>query len=193
MNGNIQCNKLQVFGSIVFGLTLGLIVVSAGEYESIAVVVPKGDRISVNVPQGFKHTILQPAPSLPPTLKINSVSNSVSLQITFLPDPEGRFAASESVDRAVTQANQHYVAGSVEKGLKLTQIVSTNGHGSYASFTDADLANVPHPRPGQFKNVSSGVFVVKNNLASFTLLTNDPASLEYRQALKIISEGISIR
>jgi hypothetical protein len=172
-------------------LSLSTTISSADEFQSLSVSVPKGEKLSVRIPPAWRHTVLQPAPNLPPTLKITTLSNSVSLQITFLPDPEGRFATRETADRAATQANQHYVAGSVEKRLTLTQIVSTNGHGCYATFTDADLADVPHPRPGEFKHVVSGLFVIKKQLATFTLLTNDPKSAEYRQALQIISDGIS--
>ena len=186
---------MNQLSSLVFGilvLSLSTTISSAAEFQSLSVTVPKGENLSVRIPPAWRHTVLQPAPNLPPTLKITTLSNSLSLQITFLPDPEGHFATRESADRAATQANQHYVAGSVEKRLTLTQIVSTNGHGCFATFTDADLAGVPHPRPGEFKNVVSGLFVIKKQVATFTLLTNDNKSAEYRQALQVISDGISV-
>lgn len=175
---------------------LSLIIASTGmladEFGSITVFPARGDKIQIRIPLVWQHTIFQPTPDIPPTVKITNGSNSVSLQITLLPDPEGRFAARESVDRAATKANQHYVEGSVEKRLTLTQIISTNGHGCYTFFTDADLGRVARPRAGEFKNVISGLFVIKKHVATFTLLTNDPKSVEYRQALQIISDGISI-
>lgn len=128
---------------------------------------------------------------MPPSVKITTKNASLSLQITFLPDTQGRFATRESVDRAVTQANQHYIAGSLEKSPTLIQLVSTNGHGCYALFTDADYASVPTPPKGEFRNVASGLFVIKRQVATFTILTNDPKSSEYREALQTISDGIS--
>ena len=95
------------------------------------------------------------------------------------------------MDRIVTGANQRYVAGSVEKQLGLTPLVSKLGHGSYSTFTDAELANVPNPPAGQFRNVLTGVFVIKKQAAAFTLLSNSTSSPDYQQAFQIITEGIS--
>jgi len=164
----------------------------ADERQSFSLAIPKGDKLSIRIPLGWQHTVIQPTPDLPPTVKITTVSNSVSLRITLLPDLDARFATRENVDRAATKANQHYVARSLEKELTLTQIVSTNGHGCYAVFTDADLAAVSSPPKGEFRTVTSGLFVIKKQVANFTLLTNDPKSTDYRQALQVISDGISV-
>jgi len=185
-------NNHRLLASFVFALILNSPSLLADQSPSFTVAVPKGDKLLVRIPQTWQHKIFQPSPDLPPTVKIGTLSNSVSLQITLLPDPEGRFATQESVDRAATLANHHYVAGSVEKRPTLTQIVSTNGHGCYAVFTDAQLAASPTPPKGEFRNVVSGVFVINKQLATFTLLTNDPKNAESRQALQIISDGISI-
>src|SRR5437660_784417 len=177
---------------LVCGLILSLARLEADESESVTVSVPRGDKLLIRIPQGWQHVMVQPTPDLPPSVRITALSNSVSLQITFLPDPEGRFTTRESVDRAATQANQHYVAGSVEKRLTLTQIVSTNGHGCYATFTDGELAAAPRIPKGEFKNVMSGLFVVKRQLATFTLLTNEPKRAESAQTLKSISDVITV-
>jgi hypothetical protein len=178
--------------ALVCCFILSLAATLADDSGILTVSVPKGDKVLIRVPPPWQRVLIQPTPDLPPTIKISGGTNSLSLQITFLPDPGARFRTRESVDRAVTEANQHYVAGSVEKRLTLTQIVSTNGHGCYACFTDADLAALPNPPKGEFRNVASGLFVIGKQIASFTLLTNDPKSVEYQQALRIISDGISV-
>jgi hypothetical protein len=177
---------------IVACLALGSTLLPAEEPQVISVTIPKADKIAIRIPSTWKQTVTQPSPQLSPTVKIESADRSLSLQLTFIPDPEGRFATKESVDRLVTGANQQYVAGSVEKRLTLTQLVSSTGHGCYSTFSDADLAGVPTPPPGQFGNVLSGVFVIQKQAASFTLLSNTTTSPEYRQAIQIISEGISV-
>jgi hypothetical protein len=184
------------FARLLRLITVSTLVISstrarADEPKTITVTVPGADKIAIRIPPTWTQTLFQPTPELPPSVRITSAANTLSLQLTFIPDPEGRFAAKEGVDRAVTQANQQYVPGSVEKRLTLTQLVSNLGHGCYSAFTDAELARVPIPPPGQFRNVSSGVFVIKKQAASFTLLSNDTSSPAYRQALQIISEGIS--
>jgi hypothetical protein len=165
---------------------------SAEEPQVINVTVPKADKIAIRIPPAWKQTVIQPTPQLPPTVKIESADHALSLQLTFIPDAEGRFATQESVDRVVTQANQQYVGGSVEKRLTLTQLVSKNGHGCYSTFTDADLVGVANPPAGQFRNVLSGVIVIQKQAAAFTLLSNSTTSPEYREALQIISEGILV-
>jgi hypothetical protein len=183
-------NRLFVCFSLI-ALSLGSSPVVAGESQLISVSVQKGEKIAIRIPASWRHKLLQPAPDLPPILKIATASDSLSLQITILTDTAGRFANRGSVDRAVTSANQHYVGGSVEKRLTLTQLVSTNGYGCYSAFTDAQYVNVPSPPKGEFRNVTSGLFAFEKFIANFTLLTNDPSSSEAKQALRIISDGIS--
>jgi len=148
-------------------------------------------KIAIRIPSEWKQTVIQPAPDLPPTVRLATADNALTLLISFIPDPDGRFATRENVDRIVTGANQQYVAGSVEKRLTLTLLVSNSVRGCYSTFTDADLAALPNPPPGQYRNVLSGILVIRKQAASFTLLSNSTTSPEYRQALQIISEGIS--
>jgi hypothetical protein len=177
--------------SMLFCLTIGIAQAYADEVVTIP--VPKGETLCVRTPMGWHLTVTQPSSDIPPTVKCENNDSSVSVVFTLLADSENRFTARESVDLAVTKSNQHYVPTSIEKQVTLTQIVSTNGHGSYACFTDAALATVSRPGKGEFRNVASGLFVIKRNLVSFTVLSNDPRSAEYRHALQIICDGIFIR
>ncbi len=184
-------NLPRLLSLLSIGLLLSSTLSHAGDAQTVTVTVPKGDKIAIRIPAAWQQTVIQPTPELPPTVKITTATNTVSLQITFIPDTEGRFATKDSVDRVATEGNQQYVAGSVEKRLSLTQLVSNSVRGCYATFTDADLAGVTAPKNGQFRNVASGVFVIKKQIAPFTLLSNDKTSDEYRQALQIVTEGIS--
>ncbi|HSI11550.1 MAG TPA: hypothetical protein VK961_05875 [Chthoniobacter sp.] len=172
-------------------LAFGSVLSPAEEPQILHITIPKGDKLAVRIPPAWKQTVIQPKPELPPTVKIESADHALSLQLTFIPDLEGRFATKEGVDRLVTGVNQRYVAGSVEKRLTLTQLVSKVGHGCYSTFTDADLVGVPNPQAGQFRNALSGVIVVQKQIAAFTLLSNSTTSPEYQQAIQIISDGIS--
>jgi hypothetical protein len=51
---------------------------------------------------------------------------------------------------------------------------------------------VAKPQPGEYRVVSAGVFVIKKQAASFTLLSSDVYSPEHQQALQIMAEGISV-
>jgi hypothetical protein len=157
------------------------------ETQSVAVTVPTADTLGIEFPSMWQSSISQP-PQLPPTVRIST--KELSLQITFIPDPQGRFATRDGVDRVVTAANERYVSGSIEKRLTLIPLESKNGYGCYSTFTDAELAGVATLRKGQFRNVASGMLVINKQAAVFTLLTNNTKSPDYRQALRIISEGI---
>ena len=184
-------NLTRLFLLLSIGIFLGTTLSRADDAQTVTVTVPKGDKLAIRIPAAWQQSVIQPKPELPPTVKLTTVANTVSLQITFVPDTEGRFVTKESVDQAATEGNQQYVAGSVEKSISLTQLVSNSVRGCYATFTDADLAGVTAPKNGQFRIAVSGVFVIKKQVAAFTLLSNNTTSAEYQQALKIVTDGIS--
>jgi hypothetical protein len=159
--------------------------------KNVELAIPGGDRISIRVPNQWTHKVIQPDPSLPPTIKIASPADSVSLQITFMPDPDGLFSTKEGVDRAVTSANRRYVEGSVEKKIDLIQLDSKAVRGCYSTFTDAKAAAAKAPKKGEFVKVTSGVFVVQKQGAVFTLLSNDTTSADYKIALRTMTEDVS--
>ena len=165
----------------------------AGEYQVVSVTVPGADKVAVHLPASWKQMVSQPRQDLPPTVITTSTTGALSLQLTFIPDPGGRFATKDSVDRVVTAANQQYVSGSVEKRLSLTQLESPSGHGCYSTFTDADLVGVETPPAGQFRHVLSGVIVTGKQAVAFTLLTNRPDDPEYQQARQVITTGLSVQ
>jgi hypothetical protein len=171
---------------------LAAIPLPAAEDQTINLTTPNAGKLSARIPADWKQEVIQPKADPWPTLKIKSPDDSISLQITFLPDPEERFATKEGTERAVTFMNQRYVAGSVEKKLTLTPLNLKQGHGCFAAFTDAQLAGVANPPKGKFRNVASGLLVINKQAAIFTLLANDTASPEYRRALQILSEGIAL-
>lgn len=183
--------KLQLLGSVIamFFTASGLV---ADENRTITVSVSDAQSVSLVVPEKWKHTVIQPIPQFPPTVKLVAADDLITLLITFVPDPEGRFTTREGIDRAVTESNQQYLSGSVEKRLELTQLESKQVRGCYTKFTDAALVAIAEPRKGQYRNVVSGLFVVDRQAATFTLLTNDTALADYRTALKIICDGIAI-
>ncbi len=185
--------KIQTLRTILF-LTGGLIAAAqtshAGDQQKFEVTIPEGDKISIRVPNQWTHSVIQPEPTLPPTVTILSPTKTVSIQITFLPDPRGFFTTKESVDRAVTNANQRYVEGSVEKKTNLIQLESKIVRGCYAAYTDAAVAAAKTPEKGEYAKVASGVFVIRKQGAVFTVLSNDTTGDDYKLAFRTITEHI---
>lgn len=164
----------------------------AGDDQVVNVAVPKADQVAIRLPATWKQTIIQPRQDLPPTVMVVSDADALTLQLTFLPNLDGRFDTKDSVDRVVTQANQQYVSGSVEKRFGLTQLDSHSGHGCYSTFTDADFVGMETLPDGQFRYVASGLFVVGKQAVAFTLLTNSTDGPGYRRAIQVVSEGILV-
>jgi hypothetical protein len=162
----------------------------AKDSSTFTVDIPHGDKITITLPPKWDHSVA-PVPTNQRTLMTADEKMKVSLQITFMPDIFPKDAKPEDVDRLVKIGDEHYVAGSVEKKLKLVPMKSKFGFGSYATFTDASLANLKQIPPKKYLHVASGIFLVGRNAAVFTVLSNDTDSEEYKQALKVVSEGMS--
>src|SRR2546427_13244227 len=70
----------------------------AGEQQTFTVTAPGADTVTIRIPAGLQVVRPQSVPDLPPTVKVTNPSNSFSLQLTFLADPDGRLATPASVD-----------------------------------------------------------------------------------------------
>ncbi len=182
--------RLFVFLLLVVSLIPAITL--ADDTQTISVSVPQGDKLTIRLPSGWQQRVVQPSADLPPTVKINTPDETLSLQITLIPDINGRFTTKENVDRVVSEANEQYVSGSVEQRLTLEQIPSTHGHGCYSVFTDASLAKATKLAKGQYRMVTTGIFVIGKEAAAFTLLSNDNKSAKYKQALQIVFEGLTV-
>lgn len=182
----------RLFVHLLFAVVLPPAITQADDSQTISVSLPQGDKLAIRLPAGWQQLIIQPSPDLPQTVKIHPPDETLSLQITLVPDINGRFTTKEIVDRVVSEANEQYVSGSVEQRLTLEQIPSTHGHGCYSVFTDAGLAKVAKPAKGQYRIVTTGIFVIGKEAAAFTLLSNDTKSPDYKQALQIIFEEMTV-
>ena len=158
---------------------------------ALTVAVPGGDSLAIRVPKGWKCDAGKPAPEAPPTVDFTS-PGGIQAKLTMMADAEGRFVTPEAVDELVTIANQHFAENAIEKTPKLIRIKAKVGHGAYCIFTDSKLVGVSTPAEGEIRNVTSGVFVIGKQAVIFTILSNDITSDEYRAALDLISNGISV-
>lgn len=167
----------------------------ADDAAVLQLTIPPAKKAKIQIPAGWDKSVMQPDVSLPPTVRFVHAADAkvpFVLLTTFIPDAQGKFATPDAVDELVKGANEKYVDGSVEKKQTLVKLTSKSGYGSYAVFTDADLAGVAELKPGQFRYVASGVFVIKGVAVAFTYLTNDLKAPEFEQALKFLQEGITI-
>ena len=183
-------SNLSKIAFVVFLTANSLFAVEA--FTSLSISIPQGDKLELKIPTQWQRVVIQPSPELPPSVRIRLAgANPISLQMTWLADPDGKFAKPDDADAVVTKASEQYISGSVEKRVSLNRMISNAGFGSYATFTEAALTAVTELRVGQYRNVTTGLFVVGKQAAIFTLLPNDTKSPEYQEALRILTNGIS--
>src|SRR4051812_19496276 len=140
---------MNPFRTLAFSLGLALFASSAArgaDPQTIVVDVPKGDQVTVRIPEGWKTKGVPTPAGAPPTVGLSTRDESVALQVTFIPDVEKRFATKESLERVATEGGQRFAAGSTEKRVDLKALESKNVRGVYATFTDAELVGVKELR-----------------------------------------------
>jgi len=156
--------------------------------------------LAIRPPDRWKHTVVQRTTSDPATamatVTVTAPDNfSVTLMITLIEfpkplDPKQRVALAE---RKVSESMAGLAASqSVEKKVTLRPLTSKLGAGSYAVITDASLVGISPIPEGKFLNVSHGVVLADKLLVEFTVLSNNTDSQQYRQALQIITDGLSV-
>src|SRR4029077_10765714 len=99
---------------------------------------------------------------------------------------------ADELDKLVSKANQQYVASSVEKRVVLQRLASGTGPGVYAVFTDSKLAGTAKLPAGDFRHVSSGARSLGRQLLIFSLLSNTKDNDEYRSALELVVNGVTV-
>lgn len=154
--------------------------------------VPNATALTLTVPETVSVTKIQPAPTLPPTLKLASKTRKMSLQITFMQHGKIDVSSQDAVNAMVQNMGRaQYEGGSVEKATKVVPLKIKDGLGAIAYYTDADLVNTPNPRPGQFKVVGSAVISIGDTVGVATLLGDDFKSAEFLSAVDILEHGIA--
>ena len=158
------------------------------DQQRIKISVPDSDPLEVWLPKTWEAKVVQPRPQIPPTLRAASPDrNPLSLQMTFLPLKPGKLSTSDEIKEVARKGNAPYVEGSVEKKIELVALESKTGEGYYCTFTDSSLADVNPIPEGKYQKVSSGIFVIKRTLITFTILFNPPAAGQAKTALEAIA------
>ena len=155
------------------------------EREEVIILVDN-HRVTIAVPAGFVYTSgREPSGFL--MAKVANAKETVTLQVQFQPDPEGRLATEQHQMDFLAEVCRQYAEGSVEKGYDFKALAPRVGTGTYCTFTDASLNRDAVPK-GEFLNVTQGVKVWSGWALVFTLLSNDTTSNDYLTALRLMKE-----
>jgi hypothetical protein len=114
----------------------------------------------------------------------------ISLEVAFLPDPDGRFAHARNRKEFMNETFQDYLGDSVEKAMQFEELDPKIGTGTYCIFTDAKLVGKKIPR-GEYLHTTTGLKAWPGVVAVFTLFSNDTNSGEYREVITMLRESVT--
>ena len=164
---------------------------SARELNLVEMAIPRGDTVMMILPNDWMHQLIRDEPS---SIRIYpDDSRSVILQISFSFDRDFVFGTQERVEMNVERASQRYIEGSVERRCFLRKFKSKDVIGSYAVFTDADLAKKRNIGPPDYKHMTTGMIVLGRNITTFRLLSNSLESDSYKQMLSVLADGLALK
>ena len=146
-------------------------------------------RVGVNVPAGFLYSASKDEHGVI-SARLSTPKDTISLQISFLPDVDGEYATARGQKEIMVKSFQQYVVGSVEQGMHFEELQPRNGSGTYCIFTDAKLVGAATLPPGEYLHSTTGIKSWRGCMALFTLFSNNTTSEEYLSAMKVLRESV---
>jgi hypothetical protein len=171
--------------AVLFG---GVVSARAAIREEM-VPLTEGRRVAVAVPSGFTFAAGKDDTG-PITLKLQGANDEVSVDIQFLPDPEGRFGSARSQRELLNQLFGEHVDSSTEKAMRFEELEPRIGSGTYCVFTDASLVGKAELPKGEYLHLTTGIKVWPGVVAVFRCFSNDTTSAQYRSVLRMLRESV---
>lgn len=172
---------------IVLWFALLLPVASLAKEESF--LLYEDHRVAIDVPEGFTYTLNSGDAGMI-TVRILDPKQEANLEISFLPDPDGRFTTPRARREFIVETFDKYVEGSVEKEMRFTELKPRAGAATLCVFTDASLVGKTAYPKGEYLNATTGLKAWRGCAAFFTLLSNGLESPGYVAAMKIVTESV---
>lgn len=174
-------------------LLLGLSVVSAfaavpKAHEETAFLF-ENRKLVVAVPEGFGCVTSKNEDSIV-TMKLADPKDRYSVELLFLPDPEGQFTSARARREKMVEMLADYVGQSREKGMQFEELDSRTGAGTYCVFTDTTLLGKEKLPPGEYLHLTAGLKIWPGVVVIFRFFSNDTASTEYRALMKMLRESV---
>ncbi len=146
-------------------------------------------KLVVAVPAGFACVASKNEDGMV-AVKLADSKGRYSVELLFLPDPEGQFAGARARREKMVDLLADYVGQSREKGMQFEELEPRKGVGTYCVFTDSTLLGKEKLPPGEYLHLTSGLKVWPGVVAIFRFFSNDTASDEYRSVLKMLRESV---
>ena len=182
-------NSSLLFLACLFApMALGL---AAAQREE-AVMIFENRKVSVAVPAGCSFSRGADETGL---LNVNlaDAGNKVSLQLVFVPDPEGQSIQPRPRKEKMVELFNSFVAGSVEKAMRFEELEPRRGVGTYCVFTDASLVGRTDLPPEEYLHLTVGLKAWRGVVVIFRLYSQDTTSAAYQALLQLLRDGVEER
>jgi hypothetical protein len=175
-------------------LLLALVVgpAAAAKQQEETVFLFENRKVEFAVPDGFGFSSSKDERGFI-TVRVADRKDKVSLQMTFLPDGEGRFAAARTRKEFMHENFQEYVGASVEKVMQFEELEPKDGAGTYCVFTDSNLVGKTKLPPGEFQNSTTGIKAWPGVVAVFTVMSNGTTTKEYQAMMAMLKDSVRER
>lgn len=118
----------------------------------------------------------------------SEVNAACKVTIAFIEQAEG--VSAEDQEKRFVQVTTGFAKGSVEQKTEVQKLRLKSGFGFYACFTDPALVGKPS-EPRNYKVMAPGMIVLsKEVLLSVTLFTDDKASKELADLVKMLESVV---
>lgn len=163
----------------------------AAQREEILELAP-GRRVTVAVPPGF---VVERAgdPAAPPELRVRDAAGTVSLDLAFLPDPEGLAGTPRARRERLVELFQEHVSASVEQAMRFEELEPRRGAGTWCLFTDRALVGRAELPPNEYRLLAVGVKAWPGVMVVFRLFSQDADSPAHRAAWALLRESVEER
>jgi hypothetical protein len=157
-----------------------------------AVFIFQNRKVAVAVPEGLGFQSSKDERGIV-SFRLGHPKDKLSLQVSFLPDPDARFSSARSRKEFINDTFHDYLPESVEKAMQFEELDPKVGAGTYCVFTDASLVGKPNLPRGEYLQTTTGVKAWPGVVAVFTLFSNETTSKEYRAVMSMLRDSVEER
>ncbi len=150
----------------------------------------EGRRVVVAVPHGFVFASGRDNIGVV-RVRMHNAKENVSVELSFLPDLEERFADGYERNRFMYESFNAFAESSVEKAMQFEDLRPKVGAGTYCIFTDTKLVGQTTFPPGEYLHATKGVKVWPGVLVVFSIFSNETKSDDFQAALAVLRESVT--
>jgi hypothetical protein len=145
--------------------------------------------VVISVPEGFSFDAGRDDAGAV-MVRLASAGDTVTLDLLFLPDPEGKFASARARRELINEKFNTYVGSSTEKGIQFEELDPRTGAGTYCVFTDASLVGKDKLPPGEYLHFTAGVKAWPGVITVFRCFHQDTTSPAYQAVLAMLKTSV---